>query len=214
MNAREAQEWLVSHAGVSRETLGKLSLLLELVLEENTRQNLISSGTVEDAWARHIVDSAQLLLHAPAAARTWIDFGTGAGFPGLVAGLLFSGEVALVEERKRRAEFLQRAVDELAIGRHTTVHETKLERLNARQFDVISARAFAPLPRLLELGYHFSTSKTRWILPKGRNAASELEAISPSWQGNFRIEKSVTDDDAGIIVADRVQPNGRGRAPR
>jgi 16S rRNA (guanine527-N7)-methyltransferase len=74
---------------------------------------------------------------------------------------------------------------------------------------VISARAFAPLPKLLDLGTAFSTINTRWILPKGRNARSELEAIDPSWQGDFRLEPSLTDPDAAIIVADRVSRRGK-----
>jgi 16S rRNA (guanine527-N7)-methyltransferase len=78
-----------------------------------------------------------------------------------------------------------------------------------RPFDVISARAFAPLGRLLQLGTALSTAKTLWLLPKGRNAQSELEALDPSWQGDFRLEPSVTDPEARIIVANGVRRAGR-----
>lgn len=210
----EAKQWLSSHMDVPRETMDRLNHLLHLVLTENQNQNLIASKTVENAWVRHIADSAQLLLHAPSGSARWIDFGTGAGFPGLVIAALFDGKVVLVEERRKRAEFLSRAVDALGLSERTIVHGSKLERLQATPFDVITARAFAPLPRLLELGHRFSTAKSQWILPKGRNAASELEAIASSWQGDFRTLKSVTDDDAWIIVAKGVQPMGKGRASR
>ena len=76
---------------------------------------------------------------------------------------------------------------------------------------MISARAFAPLDRLLAIGAPFSTSGTRWILPKGRGAKSELEAAQASWQGDFRLEPSVTDPDAWIIVAERVRRKARGK---
>ena len=80
-----------------------------------------------------------------------------------------------------------------------------------RAVDVISARAFAPLPKLLALAERFSTPETVWILPKGRNAKSELEAARSSWQGDFRLEPSLTDADAGIVVASRVRRKPRGR---
>jgi 16S rRNA (guanine527-N7)-methyltransferase len=76
---------------------------------------------------------------------------------------------------------------------------------------VISARAFAPLGRLLQLGTGLSTAKSVWLLPKGRGAQTELEALDPSWQGDFRLEPSVTDPEARIIVADGVRRAGRGR---
>ena len=81
----------------------------------------------------------------------------------------------------------------------------RVERAPSRKYDVISARAFAPLDRLLDLGTSFSTRKTLWVLPKGRNAETELEALGPSWQGDFRLETSVTDAQAWIIVAEGVQ---------
>ena len=80
-----------------------------------------------------------------------------------------------------------------------------------RSYDVISARAFAPLDRLLQLGTGLSTVKSIWLLPKGRGAQTELEALESSWQGEFRLEPSVTDADARIIVAEGVRKAGKGR---
>jgi 16S rRNA (guanine527-N7)-methyltransferase len=151
------------------------------------------------------VDSAQLVRWAPAPGASWIDLGTGAGFPGLIIAALHRGPVTLVEERKLRVDFLRRAAETLGVADRTDVIGGKAERIERRVFDVVSARAFAPLPRLLDLGTRFSTLKTRWILPKGRNARSELEAVESSWQGDFRIEPSLTDPEAGIIVAEGVK---------
>ncbi|MGQ0560206.1 MAG: 16S rRNA (guanine(527)-N(7))-methyltransferase RsmG, partial [Sphingosinicella sp.] len=145
---------------------------------------------------------------APSA--SWIDLGSGAGFPGLVVALLHRGPVTLVEERRLRADFLLRAVAEL--GLQTEVVALRAERIEPRPFDVISARAFAPLPRLLAIAKRFSTAKTVLIAPKGRNAQSELEALPPSWQGDFRLVPSLTEPEAAIIVATGVRQAKRKEA--
>ena len=103
-----------------------------------------------------------------------------------------------------RADFLRRAAEALGVaGRHPPVPRSSASR--RAPFDVISARAFAPLPRLLDLGTGLSTTNSVWILPKGRNAQTELEALDASWQGDFRLEPSVTDPEARIIVATGVR---------
>lgn len=189
--------------------MGRLDSFVEMVRDENGRQNLLSAASLEQIWIRHVADSAQLLRHKRRADTSWIDLGAGAGFPGLVVAVLYSGPVTLVEDRKLRVEFLRRSAESLGIEAHTEIIGRRLERIAPRPFDVISARAFAPLPRLFELGLRFSTSKTRWILPKGRNARSELEAAESSWQGEFRLEPSLTDPDAWIIIAEGVKRKRR-----
>ena len=195
---------LQSNFDVPRETMERLTAFVALVRAENEHQNLVSRGTLPDVWERHILDSAQLLQWAPSSDASWIDLGTGAGFPGLVVAALHNGPVTLVEERRLRVEFLNRAAAVLGVAEKTEIVGRKVERLDRRVFDVISARAFAPLPKLFELGSRFSTNRTCWILPKGRNARSELDAALASWQGEYRIEPSLTDPEAGIIVATGV----------
>jgi 16S rRNA (guanine527-N7)-methyltransferase len=202
MDETEARAWVERECNVSRETMARLDVFAELLRDENERQNLVSRGTLDQLWLRHIVDSAQLLRFAPAGA-SWVDLGTGAGFPGLIAAALHDGPVTLVEERRLRADFLRRAAEAMALK--VEILQMKAERVPARPFDVISARAFAPLARLLELGTGFSTQKSLWLLPKGRNAETELAALDASWQGDFRLEPSVTDAEAHIIVAEGVR---------
>lgn len=207
MNEAEAASWLgAEFPGVSRETWERMDALEALLKEEGAKQNLISRATFADFRVRHVVDSAQLLLLAPASTLRWIDLGSGAGFPGLIVATLSQHQVTLVESRRLRIDFLHRAAELLAISGRTAIIGSPLERIPPRPFDVISARAFAPLPRLLELAHPFSTEKTRWILPKGRGAQSELEQVESSWQGDFRLEPSLTDPDARIIVAEGVRP--------
>jgi 16S rRNA (guanine527-N7)-methyltransferase len=206
----DAKARLVADFHVPRETLARLEAFISLLTDENDRQNLVSRGTLDSSWNRHVLDSAQLLRFVPDPHASWLDLGTGAGFPGLVAGLLHHGSVVMVEERKKRAEFLARAAQVLGIQDKVEIHCTRIERFESRPFDVISARAFAPLEKLFDLSHSFSTAKTRWILPKGRNAASELEAARASWHGEFRLEQSLTDADANIIVAEGVSRKAKG----
>jgi 16S rRNA (guanine527-N7)-methyltransferase len=207
MTEDEARAWVERSCNVSRETMAKLDAFADLLRAENERQNLVSRGTLDQLWLRHIADSAQLLRFA-SSGSSWVDLGTGAGFPGLIVAALHDGPVTLIEERRLRIEFLRRAA-ELMDLRIDILH-AKVERVPPRPFDVISARAFAPLEKLLSLGTAFSTQKSLWLLPKGRNAEAELAALDPSWQGEYRLEPSVTEAEAQIIVACRVRRN----APR
>lgn len=211
MTEDEARAWIESSFDVPRETMARLDGFADFLRSENERQNLVSRGTIDSLWQRHLVDSAQLIRFAPSPDAAWLDLGTGAGFPGLIVAALHRGPVTMVESRKLRVDFLHRAADTLGVADRTTILLDRLERVPTRKFDVISARAFAPMRELLELAHRFSTEKTRWILPKGRSAPSELEAAESSWQGSFRLEPSLTDAEAGIIIADGVTPRVRKR---
>lgn len=210
MTEEEARSWVKSSFDVSRETMAAFDRFVVFLREEAGRHNLISAATLDQIWNRHIADSAQLLRFVPDSPVSWIDLGSGAGFPGLIVAALHPGPVTLVEERRLRVDFLRRATATLCLD--VEIVAANVERLAPRPFAVISARAFAPLGRLFDLGTRFSTEKSLWVLPKGRNAESELEAIRASWQGDFRLEPSLTDADARIILASGVRRlKGKGR---
>lgn len=211
MTEAEAQTYLAGTLNVPRETLARFSAFAGLIRAESEQQNLISRATFDNIWTRHILDSAQLLRFVPPEARSWLDLGTGAGFPGLIVSALHPVRVTCVESRRLRVDYLRRAAAILDIAHKTEIVCDKVERVPEARFDVISARAFAPLDRLLALAERFASPKTRWVLPKGRNAQSELDAACASWQGEFRLEPSITDPDAQIIVADRVRRRGKGK---
>jgi 16S rRNA (guanine527-N7)-methyltransferase len=144
----------------------------------------------------------------------WIDLGTGAGFPGLIVAALREDPTTLVEARKLRVEFLQRAAGMLAVTDRCAILCSKVEAVPSRGYRVISARAFAPLDKLLSLGEKFARADTIWLLPKGRNAQTELEAARASWQGEFRLEPSLTDPESRIIVAGQVRRRVKGKSAR
>lgn len=188
---------------VSRETTCLLEEYVTLLTTANEEQNLVSGSTLSSAWARHVLDSAQLVRFEPFDGASWVDIGAGAGLPGLIVASIVHGPVHLVEPRRLRAEFLERAAAELGLG-NVMIHRCKAERVRGT-FDVITARAVASLPRLLDLSAHLSTGKTIWVLPKGRSARAELAEARRAWQGTFHVEPSVTDGDSSIIVATGVR---------
>jgi 16S rRNA (guanine527-N7)-methyltransferase len=211
MTEEEAQDWIFQNASVSEETRTKLVQFVDAVIAENAHQNLISATTVPCVWSRHIVDSAQLLkLHSATTGAPWLDLGTGAGFPGIVIALLTSEPIILVESRRKRIEFLRRQIESLGLTK-VHLHGGRLETLETRPAGVISARAFAPLPRLLHLAYRFSRKDTVWLLPKGRTVREELESVRSSWQGEFHVKPSLTDAQASIIVATGVSQRKSAR---
>ena len=203
MTEEEAQSWLHANFVVSRETSDQLKAFVEFLRCEALSQNLIAASTLDTIWSRHVVDSAQLLTLIPNDRQSngnWIDLGSGAGFPGIIAAILSKSHVTLVESRGRRIDYLQRAIALLSLEQSVTLAGITLERLPTAPYSVIFARAFAPLPRLFELAARFSTDNTIWLLPKGRNAVKDLEDVQSEWPGDFRIEQSVTDPESGIVV--------------
>ena len=197
-SARSFVEGLTDVAGMSR-----LEALSAALINENQRQNLISRPSEAQMWVRHIADSAQLLRFVPreTPSRPWLDLGTGAGFPGLViAALRPEWKIVLVESRARRVEWLEHMVRELDLG-NCRVEGQRLELVEPFKASVISARAFAPLEKLLSLSAPFSTKATTYLLPKGRSAAQELQAMPRKIRGMFHVEQSLTDEEAGIIVS-------------
>ncbi|MES2120047.1 MAG: 16S rRNA (guanine(527)-N(7))-methyltransferase RsmG [Pseudomonadota bacterium] len=198
-------EGILGH-DVSRETLDRLELYETMLREEAARHNLVSRGTLDQLRDRHVLDSAQLLRFEPRPGASWIDIGSGAGLPGIVLAILGERPVTLVEPRRLRAEFLHKAVRALNLS--ATVLCMKAERVEGK-YDVITARAVAPLDELLKISHHLSTRNSVWVLPKGRNAESEVAEAKRAWQGVFHVERSVTDADSGIVVAREVKARGR-----
>lgn len=205
MTEEEAQQWLRSELRVSRETLDKLDRYRALVLEGAETQNLIARSTFDVFWARHIVDSAQLVPLADGVGPgDWLDLGSGAGMPGIVVAILSKRPVHMVEERRGRVAFLNKVIEALELP-NAEVFGCKVQALKHKPAAIISARAFAPLPKLLELAHSFSTQKTLWLLPKGRSAREEVETVRENWQGAFHVKQSLTDSEAAIVVATDVR---------
>lgn len=187
---------------VSRETLGRLKAYMEMVGRWNPRINLVSRATMPDAWRRHIVDSAQLWLHADPAATTWLDIGSGGGFPGLVVAIMAPDlsprlRVTLIDADQRKCVFLREAARQLEIA--VTVLNQRVETLTPAGADVISARALAPLCDLLgHANRHLGKHGTALFL-KGKMAQSEIDEAREKWSFEFDRLQSLTSSD-GVIL--------------
>lgn len=202
MTEQEAVEWLRTNFGEPR--FSGLERFVQALLTENASQNLISKGSADAIWARHIVDSAQLLRFATHA-RTVLDVGSGPGLPGLVMAIVSDAQFTLVEPRRRRTEFLWTAVQAIGL-QNVTIETGTVQNLPTAHYEAIVARAYAALPEIFASTKRLTESSTVWILPKGRSAEAELEEARKSWQGVFHVEHSLTDKDARIIVASGVRP--------
>lgn len=198
----EARDYLAARCTAASFAL--LERYVTALIEANQSQNLIARSSIPHIWLRHIADSAQLLDHVSRETQPWLDFGSGAGLPGLVvAAMQRDRRVILIESRRLRIEWLNEMIGKLGLA-NCTVAGGDARQVEALPAAVISARAFAPLPRLVALTARFSTNHTEWVLPKGRSAAQEVAALPPQARRMFHVKQSVTDAEAGIIV-------GKGR---
>jgi 16S rRNA (guanine527-N7)-methyltransferase len=206
-----AQDWLRTHAEATPQAIAQIETFIALLTQESAEQNLVSAASLSEVWQRHIVDSAQLLTHVPRETTgPWLDLGTGAGFPGLVVAALRPDlPVILVESRARRIDWLYRAIEALDL-QNTQVIGQRLELTQSRPVSVISARAFAPLDKLIKLSARFSTADTIWLLPKGRSAAQELAELPENLRAGFHVEQSLTNPEAGIIIGHLPRSASRG----
>ncbi len=170
--------------GVSRETLGRLQRYEAVLRHWQKAINLVSTASLEDLWRRHMLDSAQLFPLLPEGTRSLLDIGSGAGFPGLILALMGVPEVHLVESDARKSAFLLEALRQSApelIGQ-LRLHSRRVEALAPFPVDVVTARACAPLPELLELSEPFLGPNGICLFLKGEQADAELTAAAKDWK--------------------------------
>jgi len=185
-------EEFAAETGVSRETLARLKAYVGMLAEWNARHNLVSKASLEEVWQRHMWDSAQLAPLIPRGTKTLVDLGSGAGFPGLVLAVLYQGEVAvtLYESTGKKAEFLSAVAARL--GLTVDIRSERIELAAPVLFDVVTARACAPLPKLLEYAQHFTGRQTVCLFLKGQNVGVELTEAHKSWRMKVRQHPSLT----------------------
>ncbi|KUF09572.1 16S rRNA (guanine(527)-N(7))-methyltransferase RsmG [Pseudoponticoccus marisrubri] len=192
---------------VSRETEERLHELLALLRKWNPAINLVSRSTLDDAWTRHILDSAQILNHAPANPTSWADLGSGGGFPGLVVACILAEwspetTVSLIESDTRKASFLRRASGALSLN--TEVLAKRIEDVAPRNAQVLSARALAPLPNLLTHVHRHLSAEGTALLMKGSGHRSEIADAERSWHFTCRAHPSKTDPHAVILQIEEL----------
>lgn len=191
---------------VSRETLDQLSIYVDLLKRWNGRFNLVSKVSLEQVWHRHVWDSAQLEPLIPAGIKSLADLGSGAGFPGLVLAILCRDrlKVSLYEATGKKADFLRAVASELSLP--VEVRNERIELARRQAFDVITARAFAPLPALLGYAQNFAGRDTVLLLLKGQTVGAELTEAQRFWRMKARKHPSLT-HPLGVVLEIRNLAN-------
>ena len=182
---------------VSRETLAQLEAYTELLTRWSARINLVGRDTIADIWRRHILDSAQLRAFVPDRARSVIDLGSGAGLPGLVLAILGVPGVELVEADSRKCAFLREAARITATP--VTLDPCRIEAVSRHTVDVVTARACAPLDRLLGLAEPFLAPGSECLFLKGERVEEELTLARKRWTMTSSLHQSRS-DPRGVIL--------------
>ncbi|MEZ5910174.1 MAG: 16S rRNA (guanine(527)-N(7))-methyltransferase RsmG [Hyphomicrobiaceae bacterium] len=190
---------------VSRETTERLAVYASVLVHWQKSTNLVAPSTIGEVWHRHFADSAQLVALAPEGARVWLDIGSGAGFPGLVVALLTMGSdirVHLVESDTRKCAFLREVARQtgVPVDIHNARAENPATQARFGPVDVVSARAVAPLPRLLEVSQAYLVGGALGLFLKGREVAGELAAARQVWSFEAELRSSCTDPEGRVVV--------------
>jgi len=196
-------------ADVSRETLARLEAYAELLQRWQPAVNLVAASTLPDLWRRHMLDSAQLFRLLPRVPTKLADLGSGAGFPGLVLAIMGAGEVELLESDTRKCAFLREAIR--ATAAQARVREGRIEELAGHEFDVVTAGALAPLPKLLAHAARLLVPGGAALFLKGAKIEGELTAASEAWKISLERFPSLTDPGGWVL---RIREITRVRSNR
>lgn len=200
-------------AGVSRETLDRLLVFDALFLERAAQMNLVARSTLEDRWRRHYLDSAQLYPRLPERATRLVDFGAGAGFPGLVLAAMGAERglhVSLVESTGKKAAFLAEAASAMGLSNVAVIPE-RIESITLSPPDVVTARALASLAKLLAYAHEIAGEKTLCLFLKGQDVETELTEAAKSWHTETVRHPSLTSPDSAVLAIRRIRPRKGAR---
>lgn len=192
---------------VSRETFEQLKNYQSLLNEWQEKFNLVSNASLEDAWNRHFLDSVQLFDYIPKAAKSLADFGSGAGFPGMVLAIMAKEKtpylkVSLIESIQKKTLYLKEVSQQT--NTPVVIINDRIEKLKPQKFDVITSRAMTALNDLLGYAYPFCQKETVCIFPKGKNYSAELAEAHKHWHFKCRIEPSRISEEGRILIVTNI----------
>ena len=194
---------------VSRETFNKLKVYETSLREWQSKFNLVSNKSLENAWNRHFLDSVQLFKFIPEKSEVMYDFGSGAGFPGMVLAILAMEKmpelkVSLIESIKKKTLYLN-TVQKLC-GVNVNIINERIENLTLKKADVITSRAMCNLTDLLKYAYRLSNKNTVMIFPKGKTYREEVENAKKVWRFECRVEANEVCEDGVILIITNLSP--------
>ena len=190
--------------GVSRETLEKFSTYVALLTKWQKAINLVSNKSLPDVWERHVLDSYQILKHAPNDKGVWIDMGSGAGFPALIVAMASDFEVHVIESDHRKCQFMREVSRETSTP--ITIHTKRIDAVEPFPATVISARALASLEKLLEYSENFATDETVYLYLKGQDVDAELTNAAKCWRMDTVKHSSLSSSEGCILQLKDVRP--------
>lgn len=211
--------------GVSRETRGRLELYADVLRHWQKTINLVAPGTLPGLWQRHFADSAQLIRHVPPGAHTWLDLGSGAGFPGMVMAILLSDRCltpgqpsphhTLLESDTRKAAFLREVARQTGVAVDIVGQRIESPSTHAKvgRIDVVTARALAPMGRLLDLAAPFLSPHSKGLFLKGRDVEPEIVDARRKWSFDCTLAPSVTDPEGRVAVISNLHVKPEGNTP-
>ncbi|MBE6451947.1 MAG: 16S rRNA (guanine(527)-N(7))-methyltransferase RsmG [Alphaproteobacteria bacterium] len=199
---------------VSRETYLKLKSYQSMLEDWQHKLNLVSKNTIENAWERHFLDSAQLLRFIPDSAKTLVDFGSGAGFPGMVLAIMLNEKtpylkVTLVESILKKTVYLNAVKEQLGVD--VSIVNNRIESIEPLPVDVITSRALTSLSDLLAYSYPFVSKNTVCIFPKGKKYAEELAEAHKHWKFKCDIYSSEQSEEGKILIISNIKKIKGGR---
>jgi 16S rRNA (guanine527-N7)-methyltransferase len=183
--------------GVSDQVVERISVILDLLLVWQQRINLVGKSSLRDPWRRHVLDSAQLMPLAPPAAKTWLDIGSGAGFPGLITAAMGVGTQHLVESSAKKCAFLQEAARLAELD--VEIHNARVEDLDPISADVITARAIAPLPKLISHSRPHLAQNGICLFLKSQNIDPELTDAGKYWRLKTHRTESISEPGSCVL---------------
>lgn len=214
----ESAEAFAARFAVSRETVSRLITYEAMLKRWQKTINLVAPSTLNHVWHRHFADSAQLYVLARSLSPTaggelaaWLDIGSGAGFPGLVIAILAAEHGGtrhtLIESDTRKAAFLREVARETGVVVDIVAARIEIPANSAKvgEINFLTARALAPLPRLVELAYPYFGPQTAGLFLKGREVAGEIEEASRNWRFAFELKPSVTDEEGRVLVLQSLE---------
>tara|TARA_B100000949_G_C14279905_1_gene451355 strand:+ start:1278 stop:1898 length:621 start_codon:yes stop_codon:yes gene_type:complete len=196
---------------LEKSKIKKLEIYVEQLVKWQSKYNLVANSTLSCIWDRHILDSLQLCNYINGYNEKnnkkfmITDLGSGAGFPGMVLAIMSLGDVHLIESSTKKCVFLQEIARLLSI--RVKIHNTRIEKMNFLKSQVITARALAPLNKLLSLSFPFFKNGSKGIFLKGKNVFSEIKKAKNDWKIRYRAYPSITDSSGVVLCVDSVKGN-------
>ena len=209
MNHRQGRRsFLPAGIEASAESLDRLAEFERMLRIWNRSINLVSRSSLEDCRRRHFQDSAQLFRYRPCGAGSWLDLGSGGGFPGIVLACLgvkqwHETRFVLVESNRKKHLFLSTVIRNLEIN--AVALRARVEEIDPCHADVVSARALAPLSDLLGYADRHLASNGLCVFPKGKQFEAEITAATESWRFELQRKPSATSSSSAILLIRRIR---------